>query len=61
MSRQKIEHKNIRKLSKVGAGKTYSVTLPVGAIRAFGWKQKQKVVIEVDFKAKRFIVKDWKK
>jgi len=28
---------NIRKLAKVGGGHTYSVTLPIEAIRKFGW------------------------
>lgn len=61
MPRKKVENRNIRKLCRVGNGKTYVVTLPVDVIRKFGWKQKQKVVIEVDFKRKRFIIKDWPK
>ncbi len=60
MAIQKLENKNIRKLSRVGSGKTYSVTLPIEGIRDLGWKEKQKVVVEFDKKNKRFIVKDWK-
>jgi len=59
MSRYSLKNRNIRKLSRVGSGKTYSVTLPVEAIKEFGWKQKQKVVVEADRKRKRFIIKDW--
>lgn len=59
MSRQRLENKNIRKLSRIGRGKTYSITLPVDGIRQFNWQKKQKVVVEIDAKRKRFIIKDW--
>ena len=52
---------NIRKLAKVGGGVTYSITLPIEAIRNFGWQEKQKLEIEVDNKNKRLIIRDWKK
>ncbi len=61
MPRKKIENKNVRKLCRVGKGKTYVVSLPIDAIRSLGWQQKQKVVVEFDVKRKRFIIKDWKK
>lgn len=57
----KQSEKNIRKLAKVGGGNTYSLTLPIDAIREFGWQEKQKVVVEVDLKNKCLIIKDWKK
>ncbi len=57
----KQKDKNIRKLAKVGGGSTYSVTLPIDAIREFGWQEKQRVVVEVDSKNKRLIIKDWVK
>ena len=50
---------NIRKLAKVGGGHTYSVTLPIEAIRKFGWQESQKLKVEVDEKNKRLILKDW--
>lgn len=53
--------KEIRKLTKVGGGSTYSITLPIDDIRELGWQKKQKVVVEFDKDRKRFIVKDWKK
>ena len=50
---------NIRKLAKVGGGHTYSVTLPIEAIREFEWIEGQKIQVEVDKKNKRLILKDW--
>jgi len=61
MGRSKIEEKNIRKLAKVGGGTSYSITLPIDAIRDFGWQEKQKLMIEVDKGRKRIIIKDWEK
>jgi len=55
----KLNMNYVRKLTKVGGGRTYSVTLPISSIRKFKWKSKQKLIIEVDEKRKRFIVKDW--
>ena len=61
MARRKLSERNIRKLAKVGGKRTYSLTLPIEAIREFGSKEGQKVDIEVDKKRQRFIIKDWKK
>ena len=51
----------IRKLSKTGGGRSYSLVLPRQAIRDFGWKERQKLTIKTDTKKKRFIIEDWKK
>jgi len=61
MGRKKVENRNVRKLAKVGGGATYAITLPIDAIREFGWKEKQKLVIKIDKNNKRFIIEDWKK
>ena len=61
MGQRRIENRNIRKLSRVGGGTSYSITLPIEVVRAFGWKEKQKLEIEVDKKRKKIIIKDWKK
>ncbi len=58
---KKIHKRNIRKLSKVGGGVTYSLTLPIDGVRELGWREKQKLVVELDIKRKRFIIKDWEK
>ncbi|MDA3840694.1 MAG: hypothetical protein PF572_06450 [Patescibacteria group bacterium] len=61
MARTNLNDRNIRKLSRVGNGKTYAITLPIEAIREFGWQKKQKLVVEIDSKNKKLIIKDWDK
>jgi len=61
MGRKKVENRNIRKLAKVGGGATYAITLPIDAIREFGWQEKQKLEIKIDKARKRLIIKDWEK
>ena len=61
MGRKKVENRNVRKLTKVGGGTTYAITFPIDTIRLFGWKEKQKMIIETDKARKRIIIKDWKK
>lgn len=60
MGQRKLENRNIRKLSRVGGGTSYSLTLPIEAVRAFGWKEKQKLVIEIDKKKRKIVIRDWK-
>ena len=50
--------KQVRKLTKVGGGASYS--LPVEIIRKFKWKEKQKLTVTVDLKNKKLIIRDWK-
>jgi len=59
MPRLTLGKKFVRKMVKVGGGRTYCITLPLEAIREFGWKEGQKLVLDVDYKGKRFIIKDW--
>ena len=58
---KKTHKRNIRKLAKVGGGATYSITLPIDDVREMGWREKQKLVVTLDKKNKRFIIRDWKK
>lgn len=70
MPRKPLEQRNIRKLTKVGNGKTYSVTLPIEMVRKLKWQQRQKVYpvgncptgveLELDEKRKRIIINYWK-
>jgi len=53
------KNENIRKIQGTG-GKSYSITLPIKGMRLFKWRENQKVVVEIDKRRKRFIVKDWK-
>jgi len=54
-------NKNIRKLTKMGEGKSYGITLPIGIIRCFKWRERQKLELEIDEKNKTILIKDWKK
>ncbi len=58
MARRKLEDRNIRKLAK-GANGSYHVTLPIEAVRDLGWRKSQKLVVDVDKRRKRIIIKDW--
>ena len=37
------QNKKVRKLFKVGRNASYGLTLPIDAIRLFGWQEKQKL------------------
>jgi len=52
--------KRVRKLTKVGGGKSYALALPVEIIRKFKWKEKQKLTVTVDLKNKKLVIRDWK-
>ncbi len=53
--------KNIRKITKTAGGSSYSITLPIDVVRRWGWKERQKVELEIDEKRKVIKVKDWRK
>ena len=59
MSRRKLSDKNIRKLTKMGGGRSFGITLPISFIRQLKWRERQKLVVEFDEKKKRIIVRDW--
>ncbi len=59
MARRKLSERNVRSLIKTQS--SYLVTLPIEAIRSLGWKKSQKLVVEVDNKRGRIIIKDWEK
>jgi len=58
MAQRKTEEKNIRKLTKMGAGRSIGLILPIEIVKELGWKEKQKVVVSL--KRKHIIIKDWK-
>jgi hypothetical protein len=39
---KRIEDRNVRKLAKVGGGKTYSITIPIEIIRELGWQENKR-------------------
>jgi bifunctional DNA-binding transcriptional regulator/antitoxin component of YhaV-PrlF toxin-antitoxin module len=50
--------KTIRKLTKIGRD-SYCVTLPIDYIRRFGWREKQKLQLEVDADSQKIIIRSW--
>jgi hypothetical protein len=54
-------HGNVRSLTKTGGGRSYTVSLPREAIRAFGWQERQKLVLLIDPRRRTILIKDWKK
>jgi len=59
MARRKLDERNIRKLSK--GTSSYYITIPIEELRTLGWRKSQNLVVEVDKKKERIVIKDWKK
>lgn len=57
MARRSQEEHNIRKLTKVAGGGSYSVTIPIEYVRRLGWQEHQKLTVQLE--ADSVIVKDW--
>lgn len=58
-TRRKLEERNIRKITKVAGGSSYSITLPIEMVRELKWRERQKVVVTK--KGKILTIKDWSK
>jgi len=56
---RKLESQNIRKITKVGGGSSFAVTLPIEYVRKLKWRERQKVF--VNLRGKKIIIEDWKK
>ena len=56
---KKTNKRNIRKLTKMGGGASYGITLPIEYIRTLGWKERQKLVVTI--RGKKMSIEDWKK
>lgn len=59
MARRKLKEKNIRKLTRMGAGWSLGLTLPIEMVKKLGWRERQKVVVKQS--GKKIIIEDWKK
>jgi hypothetical protein len=57
MARQKLEDRNIRKLTKISGGSSYAITLPIEFVRELKWRERQKLVVRKS--GKKLIVEDW--
>lgn len=58
MPTQKFNHRQIRKLTKLGRA-SFAVTLPIEIVRELKWKEKQKLVVKKIRGG--LVVRDWKK
>lgn len=54
---RKLKDKNIRKITKMGKGRTMGITLPIEIIEKLEWKEHQKVVVKSV--GKKIIIEDW--
>ena len=57
MPRRKLSEQNIRKITKMGGGKSYGITIPIQYLRQLKWRERQKVVVKK--RGKRIIIEDW--
>lgn len=58
MPRKKLEERNIRKLTKIAAGSSLGITLPIEVVRKFGWRERQKLRLEINDRGKSITIKD---
>ncbi len=59
MAQRKLKEKNIRKLTKMGGGRSLGLTLPIEMVEKLKWKERQKVTVRLA--GKKLIIQDWKK
>lgn len=58
MARPQINlRETFRKLSKVGGGRSYSLTIPKEFIRELGWQEHQKLILEK--RGNEIVIRDW--
>jgi hypothetical protein len=58
MARRKLSKRHIRSLLKLGGGSSYGISLPREEVEAFGWRAKQKLVVEKY--GNGLLIRDWK-
>jgi antitoxin component of MazEF toxin-antitoxin module len=59
MARRKLKEKNIRKLTRMGGGRSMGLTLPIEILHELKWRERQK--IKVRKSGSKIILEDWKK
>jgi len=59
MARRKLKEKNIRKLTRMGGGRSLGLTLPVEVVSKLKWRERQKITVRLF--GKKIILEDWKK
>ena len=59
MPRRSLKEKNIRKLTKMGGGRSMGITVPIEMLRKLGWRERQKVTVKL--RGSKITIEDWKK
>ena len=59
MPRKKSNQINIRKLTRMGGGRSFGITLPISIVRDLKWRERQKLTVEKT--GRKIIIEDWKK
>jgi bifunctional DNA-binding transcriptional regulator/antitoxin component of YhaV-PrlF toxin-antitoxin module len=57
MGARKSEERAVRTVTQNNTG-TYGITLPIGLMRALGWRKGQKVIVKR--RGSKLLVEDWK-
>ena len=57
MARRKLSERNIRKLTRMGGGRSLGLTLPIEMMRKLRWRERQKVVVKL--RGKKITIVDW--
>jgi len=58
MPRARTSHKNVRKLTKMGSGRSYGITIPIGMVRSLGWRAHQR--LELRMNGQKIQIADYK-
>ena len=57
MARRKLSERNIRKLTRMGGGRSLGLTLPIEIMRRLRWRERQKVVVKL--RGRKISIVDW--
>jgi len=55
---KRSDKRDVRKLTKMGGGASYGITIPISYIRKLGWKERQKLVVTL--RGTKLTIQDWK-
>lgn len=58
MGRKSYSERNIRKLTKMGGGRSLGLTIPAEFVYKLSLREKQKVVVKL--RGQKMIIEDWK-
>jgi len=59
MSRRSLIEQDIRKLTRMGGGRSLGLTIPISIVRKLKLRERQKVVVKA--RGKKIVIEDWTK